>query len=189
MMVATLARFLHLAPLAGRGRIARERDPGEGGFPQVHLSPVSLRQPLTPTLSPRRAGRGSPGNAPRRRPLHLAPLAERGRMARERDPGEGGCPRVHLSPVSLRQPLTPTLSPRRAGRGGPGNAPRRRPLHLAPLAGGGRMARECHPGEGGCPRVHLSPVSLRQPLTPTLSPRRAGRGGSSRVWRECGTHV
>ena len=46
------AGAIHLAPLAGRGR--REA-PGEGLSPRV---PVR-REPLTPTLSPRRAGRGS----------------------------------------------------------------------------------------------------------------------------------
>jgi hypothetical protein len=46
------------------------------------------------------------------------------------------------------------------------------PAHLAPLAGRGRRAA---PGEGDSPRVRCS---WMQPLTPTLSPRRAGRGRS-----------
>src|SRR5258705_8051761 len=42
------------------------------------------------------------------------------------------------------------------------------------LAGRGR--REA-PGEGLLPRVRLSPTSRKQPLTPALSPPRAGGGG------------
>src|SRR5882724_8363597 len=44
----------HLAPLAGRGGVARERDPGDGASPLAS----SWRVPLTPTLPPQ-AGRGS----------------------------------------------------------------------------------------------------------------------------------
>jgi hypothetical protein len=56
-----IAAAFHLAPLAGRGRIACSEakcDPGEGDPPRVHLPPFVRKQPLTPTLSPRRAGRG-----------------------------------------------------------------------------------------------------------------------------------
>src|SRR5262249_42136152 len=37
--------------------------------------------------------------------------------------------------------------------------------------------RRCVPGEGELQRVRLLPSARREPLTPTLSPRRAGRGG------------
>ncbi|OYU58280.1 MAG: hypothetical protein CFE30_31825, partial [Bradyrhizobium sp. PARBB1] len=37
------------------------------------------------------------------------------------------------------------------------------------------LHRRCNPGEGDSPRVRLSVLSSRVPLTPTLSPQ-AGRG-------------
>ena len=42
----------------------------------------------------------------------------------------------------------------------------------------GEVELRSNSGEGDCPRVPLSPYLRRQPLTPTLSPRRAGRGSS-----------
>jgi len=56
------ALIFNLSPLlAGRGRKLREAEfPGEGrGTMLTHLRRCELKEPLTPTLSPRRAGRGS----------------------------------------------------------------------------------------------------------------------------------
>jgi hypothetical protein len=220
-------RGLYLSPPAGRGRIARERNPGEGDGPRLQLAAIFWRRPLTRTFSPRRAGRG--GLRPRTRTFsprrvarggsYLSPPAGRGRIARQRNPGEGDGPRVQLAAIFWRRPLTPTLSPRRAGRGrlrpltptlapqkaGRGGlrprtrtfSPRRagrgglRPRtrtfsprrvarggsYLSPRAGRGRIARQRNPGEGDGPRVQLAAIFWRWPLTPTLAPQKAGRGG------------
>src|SRR5260221_14653643 len=60
-------------------------------------------------------------------------------LHRRCDPGEG-VPVYQLASASRIEPLTPTLSPRRAGRGRGAPPWRRRWCHLAPLAGGGRIA-------------------------------------------------
>ncbi|QOZ27619.1 hypothetical protein XH93_31415 [Bradyrhizobium sp. CCBAU 51753] len=56
------------------------------------------------------------------------------------------------------------------------------------MRGEAGLHRRCNPGEGDSPRVHLSPVSRRLPLTPTLSARallvaapQPGRGGETVV--------
>src|SRR5207237_978930 len=54
-------RDLHLSPLAGRRRRVLYA-PGEGASPHA----VPLKGPLTPTLSPQRAGRGSRKTSPLR---------------------------------------------------------------------------------------------------------------------------
>ncbi|MCP1849996.1 hypothetical protein J2R80_003819 [Bradyrhizobium sp. USDA 4541] len=58
-----------------------------------------------------------------------------------------------------------------------------------PLAGRGQIARKRNPAEGESPRIRLSPLLWKQPLTPTLSPQRAGRRNLSRARMEGGSHV
>jgi hypothetical protein len=56
--VESLYEVSHLAPLAGRGRPAKRSEVGRvrGDYPRARYL---WRQPLSPPLSPRRAGRGS----------------------------------------------------------------------------------------------------------------------------------
>src|SRR5260370_26467403 len=60
-------RALRLAPLAGRGRNLREARISGEGVQVCRLAPSAWREPLTPTLSPRRAGRGRRGSGARLR--------------------------------------------------------------------------------------------------------------------------
>ena len=57
-------------------------------------------------------------------------------------------------------------------------------VHLAPLAGRGRILREAkNPGEGDSPRVQLSPSPARVPLNASQPPGPA----YLRVWRRTGS--
>src|ERR1700681_4770224 len=89
----------------------------------------------------------------------LAGLGRRGPLERRRPrSGAGGTkPRRLRSRRTARRALS--------GAGGVLSVP-----YLGPLAGRGRRVA---PGEGDSPRIRYS---WRQPLTPTLSPQKAGRG-------------